>query len=290
VPKSASSPSAPNGTDVVNSSASPVPLVQLAMSRQATVDAPVPAHWYYGKSEAEVNALLDANQARLTSLQVESLTPPRFTVSMVQNVGCYAKKSTWYYDQTEAQMSALIYQQGARLADVDAYVRDDGGQKSVYFAGILEDNSDADSTAWWWWYGYDVGGISDKLGQYQARLVALREYVAEDGSNLYAAVMYDNTGPNATMWWWYVGQSQADIQALLMQNQSYLVYLTPTIGSTTTFDVVMYADPGFKWSWYQGETPAQLGALDPGQWRIANVKSYFAGDQRLLTAIAVDNQ
>jgi hypothetical protein len=285
VPKTGNSPNSPNGTDVVNSSPSPAPLVQTDASRQATVAAPVEGGWYYGQTEAQVTAALSAHQARLTSLQVETASPPRFTVSMVQNSGCYARTWYWFYDQTADQMSGLINQYHARIADLDAYVRDN----TLLFAAILIEQSDVDATGWWWWYGVDGNDIASLTAQYNARLITMHEYTAVNGVNQYALLMYDNTGANATSWWYYPRVTQPELQMLLMQHQAYPVDIEPAVGSSTSFNVVMHADPGFKWSWYPGETAAELGMLDTSVWRPVNVKSYFAGDQRRLSAIAVDN-
>lgn len=43
--------------------------------------------WYYGQTPAQVTSLLNTNNARLVSIQVEQTSPLQFTVAMVQNTG-----------------------------------------------------------------------------------------------------------------------------------------------------------------------------------------------------------
>jgi hypothetical protein len=72
--------------------------------------------WYYGQTPAQVTSLLNANNARLITIQVEQTSPrPLLTVAMVQNTGPYEKTWWWYYGQTETDIANHAKELNARV-------------------------------------------------------------------------------------------------------------------------------------------------------------------------------
>jgi hypothetical protein len=75
--------------------------------------------WFYtGISAAQVGAYLTANGARLTDIEVQSVSAgvPVFTVRMVRNAGAYAAPGGWwwYYGLTFADISSRLNAHTAR--------------------------------------------------------------------------------------------------------------------------------------------------------------------------------
>jgi len=241
--------------------------------------------WYYGQTAAQVASLINTNNGRLVSLQVESASPLRFTVAMVKNTGTYAKTWWWYHSLTAAQLSSLVTDLNGRIVDIDVYVENG----STRFAAILISNTGADAKAWWWYHGMTTAQIATLVTQNNARLIDLHSYTS-GGSTLYAVVMIKNTGADARSWWWYHGVSGSTVSNLLQQNHAFLTSIEHANSTGTTFNVVMQQPEGAYWWWYYGATAAQIEALAAQNGaRILDVKSYFVNGSRFFVAIMLNN-
>ncbi|MGH7121073.1 MAG: hypothetical protein ACREFP_19140, partial [Acetobacteraceae bacterium] len=248
-------------------------------------DAPPSGWWWYdGQSADQVNALLATHKARLTGVQVEQASPLRFTVTMVANTGPYAKTWWWYYGQTEAALNNLIKQHNARIVSLDAY--ETGG--TIRFAAAFIANTGADARRWWWYYGQTQASVGTHVTQNKARLIDFRQYSA-GGATRYSAVMVDNTGANATGWWWYFNITPAQLATNLQKNGAYPISLQAANPTAPTLNVVMdkLPAPGHRgWWWYYGESAPVLTELYARNiaW-LRDVKTYQAGGQRVFTAL-----
>ncbi len=240
--------------------------------------------WYYRQTPAQVTSLLTANNARLMSIQVEQASPLLLTVAMVQNTGAYAKTWWWSYGQTAADLGNRVQQLNARIVNLDAYQVNG----ETFFAAVFISNTGADAASWWWYYGQRPANISALLQTNKARLVDLRQYSA-NGATVYAAVMVDNTGPNAMQWWWYYNVGAAEVASLVQQNGAYLETLQVANASNPTFNVIMNKLPtpgAVGWWWYYGVSAAQLTNLyiSDAAW-LRDVKTYEGNGQRVFTAL-----
>ncbi len=241
--------------------------------------------WYYGQTPEQVSALLSNNGARLVSLQVEQVSPLRFTVAMVRNSGSYAKSWWWFYGLTAGQLSTQISNLNARIIDINAY--EVNGQ--TYFAAVLIRNTGADAKGWWWYYGLTSAQVSTYLQQNNARLVDMDAYVI-GGVTRYAVVMIPNTGADAKAWWYYYGVTGNQISSFLSQNNAFLINIEPANANGTTFNVIMEKSPGIHWWWYYGQTASQLSErIAQNGARLLDVKSYFVNGSRRFAAIMVNN-
>jgi hypothetical protein len=240
--------------------------------------------WYYGQTPAQVTSLLSANNARLIDIEVEQALPPLFTVAMVQNTGAYAKEWWWYYGQTESDLANHAKTLNARIVNLDAYEVNG----NIYFAAIFISNAGSDAAGWWWYFGQNPATIASLLQQNKARLIDLRQYLA-NGTTQYAVVMVQNTGAGALGWWWYYNVSAAEVSSFLQQNGGYLVSLQAANSTGPTFNVIMnkFPTPGGRgWWWYYGEDAADITNLYKfnAAW-LRDVKSYEVNGQRVFTAL-----
>jgi N-acyl-D-amino-acid deacylase len=234
--------------------------------------------WYYGQTPDQVTSLLQSHNARLVSLRVQSTSPLRLDVAMVENTGTFAKTWWWYYGLTEQDVNNYAKANDARLVNIEPYI--EGG--STHFAVIMLRNVGADYSGWWWYYGKNPSEITTLLTANNARLIDLRRY----GNGVYGAIMISNTGSNQSGWWWYYNITAAQVKDYLSQNNAYLISLDPDAGGNT-FNVVMNAYPGgFRWWWYQGESAAQVTDLvASNSARIFDVKSYTVNNEQVFAVV-----
>jgi hypothetical protein len=206
-----------------------------------------PTGWwtYHGDTAAQVNSLLSANGARLTSIQVQSSTPT-FTVTMVKNAGPYASGWWWYYGKTEAQVNSLLSTNHARPISISAYSSSSG----VRYAVVMVQNAGANAKASWWYHG-SASYISGRIDANHARLITLQPFPGGG----YLAIMVDNTGSNATSWWWYYRATAAQVNNDLSTNRARLIDVSRN--GDGTFNVVMYRSSTRAY-WYYGLAPSSI--------------------------------
>jgi hypothetical protein len=237
------------------------------------------ASWwtYNGVTATQVNALLSANGARLTDIQVESSTPT-FSVVMVKNTGDYSSAWWWYYGKTEAEVNSLLSTHGARPISISAYSTSSG----IRYGVVMVANSGANAKSSWWYHGTGTY-ISGQLTTHQARLIDLAPYPGGG----YTAIMVDNTGTNLTSWWWYYGISAASVNSDLATNHARLIDVSRN--SAGTYNVVMYAS-SVRAYWYYGVSPGSMvhKANQLGE-RIISVFSYTVSGKKYQVAAMVRN-
>jgi hypothetical protein len=86
-------------------------------------------------------------------------------------------------------------------------------------------------------------------------------------------VLIKNTGVDAKGWWWYVGQTPAQIGQLLEDNHARLVDLEPD--GPGTFAAVMVPSQGEYWLWYPALTAQQVAdAQAQSGMRLIHLKRY----------------
>ncbi|MEY2524400.1 MAG: hypothetical protein QOJ66_2965 [Ilumatobacteraceae bacterium] len=199
-----------------------------------------PTRWatYTGVTAAQLNNYLGANNARLTSLQVES-SAPTFTAVMVRNTGRYASESWWYQGKTEAQVNSLLSTNHARPISMSAYSTSAG----VRYAVVMVPNSGANAKTSWWYHD-TAANISDKLAANNARPIEISPYPGGG----YVAIMVDNTGSDATSWWWYDSIGASTVNSNLSAHHARLIDLSRNTDGT--YNVVMYPS-STRAGWYE---------------------------------------
>jgi len=236
-------------------------------------DNSTPTAWwvYNGQTIDQVSALVTQLGARIIDVQVESFSPYKVTVTMVKNTGAYAKTWWWYVGLTEAQVTSAWQTNGARLTSLKAY---DIGGGNIRFAVVMIKNSGADARAWWWYVGQTVNDITSLWQTNKARLITVDPY-ATGGKTYYSTIMVDNTGTNATTWYWYINVSPATLASLYQTDNARITYLTP--GSSGTLDAIMEscASGCSEWWWYYGLSGTQMvnTAVQNGA-RLINAATY----------------
>ena len=239
-----------------------------------------PTSWwtYTGLTATAVNNHLSANNARLTSVQVESSTPT-FSVVMVKNTGSYQSGWWWYYGQTEAQVNSHLSTNNARPISMQAYATSSG----VRYAVVMAANTGSNAKASWWYHG-SASYISSQLSTHNARLIELSPYPGGG----FVGIMVGNTGTNATNWWWYYGISSSSVNSNLSTNHARLIDLSRN--GNGTYNVVMYSNSGTRSYWYYGQSPstAVAKANQLGE-RIIDVNAYVVSGTKYEAVVMIRN-
>lgn len=145
----------------------------------------------------------------------------------------------WYYGVPASTLSTVIGN-GYRLTDIEV----DSVSPLRFNACLVRDTGVYDTSSWWY-YGLTQAQVSSYLNTNNARLTDLECYDDGNGNTRFACVMVTNTGVNTKAFWWYHGQTSAQVQSLLAANAARPVDIdTYQIGNTTHYSVVMIRNNG----------------------------------------------
>ena len=172
--------------------------------------------WYYNQTEAELNAKLNANSARLISLKAYDIGggAMRFAAVMIANTGTDSTVWWWYYGKTVGEVTSLWQANHARLTQVHAYLTGGVTRYSV----VMVDNTGANYRDWWWYVGQTINSVSTNLTNNNARLVDLDI----DPAGTYNVIMAPCSG-GCPLWWWYVGIPTSQLLNLVNQNGARMI-------------------------------------------------------------------
>ena len=218
---------------------------------------------------------------RITDLEVDSASPLRFTATLVQNAGSYAKGWWWYYGVDATFVSQKLTENNARLVDLESYV--DGGQK---YAVLMIPNTGADATGWAWYFNVTPAQISGFLTANNARLTDIDRH--NGSGNTFDVIMVDNTGSHGRAWWYYYNVTPAQIDGFMNANNARLVDIEAV--DESHFDVIMEQSPVSAWWWYYGLTAQDTldTALQNGA-RIFDIERYDTGAGPRYASLMVNN-
>ncbi|MGB6691209.1 MAG: serine hydrolase [Terracidiphilus sp.] len=167
----------------------------------------------------------------------------------------------WIYTgQTVADVANTIATDHARIIDIEV------DNFSPYsFTVTYVQNTDAYAKAWWWYFGITASQLSGYLQTNKARLTSLKAYDIGGGNIRFAVAMIANTGADARAWWWYYGQTPADITTELNDNKpARLIALDSyTTGGETRYTDIMIANTGSEdtaWWWWYNVTPETISS------------------------------
>jgi hypothetical protein len=204
--------------------------------------------WYFGKTEAQVNDLVNTFGLRIVDLKVENPTgsPKLFTVAFVSNTGTYAKGWNWLYDATPAAAFDFANNNNNRPVVVDAYEIAPG---DVRVAMVYVFNTGADAKAWWFYPAVLGSNIGSTAAGNNARLTQISRYTT-GGQTYFALIMIANTGADQKVWWYYYGHTTAEIDGYVAANNARLTDLDYDAGSGTYSAIMESCASGCPEWWY----------------------------------------
>jgi hypothetical protein len=217
-----------------------------------------PTQWwtYDNISPSQLNTYLSTNSARLTDLDIHTITNgvPTFTVRMVKNSGAYAVPTWWWrYGATAAEITSFLKAQNGRLIEIKPY---DSGNGVIRFAAIIVSNTGASTRTWGWLPGASASQITTYLNNTGHRLIDIHGYW-EDGIKKYAVIGIANTNADAKKWEWWINQTPSSIASKLAAFKGRIVKLDRQSDGTYNFIQVANTNTdASSWWYYYGLTSA----------------------------------
>jgi CubicO group peptidase (beta-lactamase class C family) len=159
----------------------------------------------------------------------------------------------WYYGQTPAQISSLLSTNNARLVSLRVH-----STSPLLLDVAMVHNTGTFAKTWWWYYGLSEQQVNDYATANNARTINIEPYVV-NGTTYFAVVMLHNVGADYSDWWWYYGQTPAQIRFLLSTNNARLIDLRQY--DNGHYAVVMISNTGSNqsgWWWYDNITASQI--------------------------------
>ncbi|MCB1995363.1 MAG: serine hydrolase [Burkholderiaceae bacterium] len=261
-----------------------------AQTTDLSINKPTGWWFYTGVSASQVSSYLSSKGARLTDIEVQSVSNgvPTFTVRMVQNSGSYAVPGWWwYYGLTSAQVSSYLNANTARLIDLEPY---DIGGGNIRYAAVMVSNTGTAARSWWWYYGKTSSEISSLLSG--RRLIDLDSYNTTSGKR-YSAVMIANTGEDAETWQWWLNQSISGISSKVASFGGRVVKIDRQSDGTYNFIQVKNTGAEATAWWHQygfTSSTALLNYANQLAARPVDVVTYLNGSgQRRWDAVFIDN-
>lgn len=245
--------------------------------------------WYLSNvTEAQVNDLINTQNARLIDIEVYSTSPMRFTATFVRNSGTYASGFWWYYNATFADVGNLITNNDARLIDIERYI-DNGNER---FAVVMVPNTGVQAKAWWYYAGVTPADITNYINTNDARLVDIESYDV-GGVTRYATIMIKNTGEDAAGWGWFHNTDLTTIQNWMNANNMRMLEFEVTDAATPRFDAVLISknfQPPLTWWWYYNVPFDQIDDLaNQAGSRIVDLDKYEVGGVPRYNMVMLNN-
>jgi CubicO group peptidase (beta-lactamase class C family) len=163
----------------------------------------------------------------------------------------------WVYSgQSMSEISNTITTKNARVIDISV-------DNPNAFTVTYVQNTGSYARQWWWYVGIDAATLGTNLTNNHARLIALKAYDIGGGNIRFAVAMIANTGANDKAWWYYYGQTPAQIGNLVKANNARLTALQSySSNGQTLYTCIMISNTGSDaagWWWYFNVSPQAIG-------------------------------
>jgi hypothetical protein len=154
--------------------------------------------YYYALDGTQLTSLINANHARLISLDAydNGSGQSRFNAVMVDNTGANAKAWWYVYDATSSFVDSTVSSNNARLVDLHQYTVNG----ITRFAAVMISNTGSDALNWHYYYNVNASFIGTQLAATSGRIVDLQ--VVNPSTPTFNVVMEHSTGQR---WWWFYG-------------------------------------------------------------------------------------
>jgi hypothetical protein len=148
-------------------------------------------------------------------------------------------------------------------------------------------------TGWLYYYGVTPSQMNSLLSSNTYRIVDLQVESATSAGPVFTVALVANSGAYAKGWWWYYGQSIAQVSSALSANSARLISIAPyVVDGTTYFASVMVPNTGDdakSWYWWVG-TAAQIESdLSSSGARLVDLEPFATSAGNEYAAIAIAN-
>jgi hypothetical protein len=167
----------------------------------------------------------------------------------------------WYYGQTPSQVSTLLSNNNARLVSIQVE-----STSPFLLTVAMVQNTGTYAKKWYWYVGENASQVNQLTSSLNARIADLDAY-AINGTTNFAVILLDNTGSDATQWWWYYGLTSINQIASELSNHNAANPIRIhqyTEQGVNQYAVVMYARggayPAGSW-WYTDVSASQVNSF-----------------------------
>jgi Beta-lactamase enzyme family len=149
-------------------------------------------------------------------------------------------------------------------------------------------------TGWLYYYGQTPAQLNAILSGGKYRIVDLQAESATASGPVFTVALVANSGAYAKGWWWYYGQSIAQVSAALSTNNARLISIAPyVVNGTTYFASVMVPNTGADakgWYWWVGnESQIKADLAAHTNVRLVDLEPYAVNGGTNYVAIALSN-
>jgi hypothetical protein len=185
----------------------------------------------------------------------------------------------WIYTgQSVNNINNTLHNDNARIIDIAA----DNTSLSSFTVTYVQ-NTGSYAKQWWWYYNVDASTLTHNLQANNARLISLKAYDTGGGNARFVAAMVANTGADRKAWWWYYGQSPAQLANLAQANNARLTTLQSYASNGQTYyAAIMISNTGADakaWWWYYNASPQSISShISSSKSRLLDITSAGNGN------------
>lgn len=243
---------------------------QLPAQAQHDVTDPTAWQWFTGVSVATLSAQV-SNGYRIVDIEVDDDDPLTLTAALVQNSGNYAKSWWWYVGATSTQVNSLLSQNNARLIDVEPY----GTASGTRYAVVMVRNTGSDYASGHGWYtGQTAAQVISWVNANPTRRILDIQPYWTNLSTRYAFVWVENSGTQASGWWYYINVTGSALNGYLAQNNARLIDLERNPSSGNYDAVMVPGDGDATYHFYNITSTAASNYIEQFAARIIDVERY----------------
>jgi hypothetical protein len=148
-------------------------------------------------------------------------------------------------------------------------------------------------TGWLYYYGVTPAQLSTILSSGNYRIVDLQVESVSGSSPVFTVALVANSGVYGKGWWYYYGQTAAQVSATLSTNNARLISVAPyVVSGTTYFGSVMVPNTGTDakgWYWWVGTGSYINSQLAATGARLVDLEPYTTSSGEQYAAIAIAN-
>ncbi len=168
--------------------------------------------------------------------------------------------TAWYVYEHQTLAQVVTTATNNNLRVVDWYVENPTNPYAL--TAVYVSNTGSYAKSWWILADLTPADLLNFAITNNARIVVLKAFDDPAGSVRFFAVLISNTGADAKTWWFYQGQTIAQLTTLWQNNNARITQVNSYVKSgVTLYDAVMISNTGADargWWWYVN---ASVGAI-----------------------------
>ena len=167
--------------------------------------------------------------------------------------------TAWYVFEHQTTADVLNTATNNNLRVVDLYVESTVGPT---FTAIYVSNTGSYARSWWFLVNITPADLLTFATTNNARIVVLKAFDDPAASVRFYAILISNTGADAKSWWFYQGQTTAQLTALWQANNARITQINSYVKGGVTLYGLELAPVAAVWS-VAGGAAVVVAVLEP---------------------------